>query len=93
MIPCVVYQVVGEVLRLYSYVMLAYAIVSWLPSLRGAWTRYLSMLVEPVLAPVRRIIPPIGGFDISFIVVILAINWAAGLALNASACYYSAPIN
>ena len=29
------------------------------------------MLVEPVLMPVRRIIPPMGGLDLSFLVVII----------------------
>ena len=50
--------------------MLVYALVSWVPSIRGRWTDYVAMLVEPVLQPVRRIIPPIGGFDISFLIVI-----------------------
>jgi YggT family protein len=30
-------------------------------------------ITEPVLAPVRRRIPPMGGIDISFLVVIVAI--------------------
>jgi YggT family protein len=43
--------------------------------------------VEPVLTPVRRIIPPMGGLDLSFLVVILLIQLVAGQALNiARAC-------
>jgi len=44
------------------------------PSLRGRWSEYLSMLVEPVLTPVRRIIPPVGGLDLSFLVVIILLQ-------------------
>ena len=79
MIPCQLYAVVAWLLNLYVFIMLAYALVSWVPSLRGKWTEYVSMLVEPVLTPVRRIIPPLGGLDISFLVVILALQFVIGL--------------
>ncbi len=82
---CELYLIVGKLLQLYGLIMLVYALVSWVPSLRGRWTDYVSMLVEPVLAPVRRIIPPMGGLDISFIVVILAIQLIANEALNTAA--------
>jgi YggT family protein len=87
---CELYLIIGKLLQLYTLIMLAYALVSWVPSLRGKWTDYVSMLVEPVLAPVRRIIPPMGGLDISFMVVILAIGLIANQALNyASTCSLS----
>jgi len=50
--------------------MLVYAVLSWVPDLRGNWSRYVAMLVEPVLIPVRRIVPPVGGIDLAFMVVI-----------------------
>ena len=87
MIPCQVYAVVGWLLNLYVIIMLLYALVSWVPSLRGKWTEYVAMLVEPVLTPVRRIIPPMGGLDLSFLVVIIAIQFVIGLA-RSSACAY-----
>jgi YggT family protein len=74
MITCQIYAVVAKLLQLYILVMLVYALVSWVPSLRGRWTDYVAMLVEPVLAPVRRIIPPMGGLDLSFLVVLLLIQ-------------------
>jgi YggT family protein len=58
------------------------------PSIRGRWTDYVAMLVEPVLTPVRRIIPPMGGLDISFLIVILVIGYVARLAqAQAYACF------
>jgi YggT family protein len=84
---CELYLIVGKLLQFYGLIMLVYALISWVPSLRGKWTDYVAMLVEPVLTPVRRIIPPMGGLDISFIVVILAIQLIANQALTtASRC-------
>jgi YggT family protein len=60
--------------RIYSLVLLVYAVVSWIPDIRGPWVRYLAMFVEPVLAPVRRIIPPMGGLDLAFLVVLLVLQ-------------------
>jgi YggT family protein len=82
MIPCELYTVVAWLLNFYVIVMLAYALVSWVPSLRGKWSDYVAMLVEPVLAPVRRIIPPLGGLDLSFLVVIIAIQFVISLTRN-----------
>jgi YggT family protein len=72
-------------LRLFWILMLVYAVVSWVPSLRGRWTDYIAMVVEPVLIPFRRIIPPLGGLDVSFLVVILLVSWLMG-ALPRFAC-------
>ena len=55
--------------------MLVYALVSWVPSLQGGWSSYVARIVEPVLVPVRRIIPPLGGLDVAFLVVILLVGW------------------
>lgn len=60
--------------NLYSIILLVYAVVSWIPDLRGPWTRVLASLVEPVLAPLRRVIPPLGGLDMSFLVVLLVLQ-------------------
>jgi YggT family protein len=87
---CELYLIVGKLLQFYTLILLAYALVSWVPSIRGKWTEYIAMLVEPVLTPVRRIIPPMGGLDLSFLVVILLIQLIANQALNyARACSFS----
>jgi len=73
---CTAYGILSTFLSIYFWVMLAYALVSWFPNLRRyRVTDYLAMLVEPVLAPVRRVIPPIAGLDLSFIVVLLVLQW------------------
>jgi YggT family protein len=67
--------------------MLLYAVVSWVPSLQGRWSAYVARVVEPVLQPVRRIIPPVGGLDLSFLVVIIIVGYIMN-RLPPTYCYY-----
>jgi len=70
---------IGFVLRyavnIYTLLLLVYAVISWIPDLRrGRWVYYLASLIEPVLIPIRRIIPPLGGLDLAFLVLLLALQ-------------------
>jgi len=60
-------------LIVYMIVMGARAVLSWFPVRSGtamaSVNAVLRDVTEPVLAPVRRVIPPIGMIDISFMVV------------------------
>jgi len=63
-------------IRLYIYlIMLPLALLSWFRVQPGTTLArvqvFLFRATEPVLRPVRRIIPPMAGLDISFLVVIL----------------------
>jgi YggT family protein len=77
MFPCWLWDIVSKLFGFYILLMLLYAVVSWVPSLRGRWSDYVAMAVEPVLVPVRRIIPPLGGLDLSFIVVLIVLQIVA----------------
>lgn len=64
--------------ELYIIILLLRAVLSWFPydptsPLNGA-RRVLFTLTEPVLAPARRIIPPVGMIDISFLVVVIVLE-------------------
>jgi YggT family protein len=71
---CGLWVVVENIFKLYLLLLIVYAVLSWVPSLRGRWSDYLALLVEPVLVPVRRIVPPLGGLDLSFMVVFFVIS-------------------
>lgn len=61
--------------RLYFFGILIYAVLSWVSP--GQWnpvTGLLASLTEPVLRPVRRIIPPIGGLDLSPLFVLIGLQ-------------------
>lgn len=63
-------------LQLYSYVLLARALVSWIPNLDPYHpaVQVLYRLTEPVLDPIRKLVPPLGGMiDISIIIAFFAI--------------------
>ena len=86
---CQFYNSLHFVIYLYSLVLIVYAVLSWVPDLRGGWARYLDMMVEPVLTPVRRIIPPAGGIDWSFMVVMVLL-YLLNMVISRlafSACY------
>lgn len=71
-----IFAILAAVLELYSWVLLARALMSWIPNLDpyNPIVQFLHQITEPVLEPVRRIIPPLGGMiDISIIVVFFAI--------------------
>ena len=69
---------IGWLLYLYSYVIIAAALISWVsPDPRNPIVVILRQITEPVLAPVRRMLPPwkTGGLDLSPIIVLLAIQF------------------
>lgn len=69
---------VVTILNLYLFVLIARALMSWVPighdSPLRTLAEFLYAITEPVLSPVRRVIPPLGGFDLSFIVVFFGIR-------------------
>ena len=85
-LSCSAWLILGYVLRAFWFALLAYALVSWVPSLQGRWSTILARIVEPVLLPVRRIIPPLGGLDLSFLVVILLLGYVMR-SLPPAYCY------
>jgi len=68
-------DLVGLVLRIYLFAMLLYWLTSFVsPSGYAPGVRLLAQLCEPILKRVRRIIPPIGQIDFSFLWVSIAIG-------------------
>ena len=71
-----VVEILSMVLQIYSYVLLARALLSWIPNLDpyNPIVQFLYQITEPVLEPIRKLIPPLGGMiDISIIVAFFAI--------------------
>jgi YggT family protein len=78
---------IDYLLTLYIYVLVAWAVLSWLVAFNVVNTRhpvvraiadFLYRITEPVLRPIRRWMPNFGGIDVSPIIVwliILFIQW------------------
>jgi len=63
------------VFKLIFWVLVLRAILSWVSQGRNPIEAVMIQLSEPLLAPVRRFIPPIGGLDLSMIVVLLGLQF------------------
>ncbi len=65
-------DILALVLQLFRWVLIARAIVSWIPNIDPYHpaVQLLYQITEPVLEPVRRLVPPMSGFDMSFIIVL-----------------------
>ena len=83
-------KILHILLMIYLWVIILRAFFSWVyvPSLHQAG-RILYRLTEPVLRPVRRLIPPakLGGLDISPVIVGLAIVFLDSVLVNSLALY------
>ena len=77
-----VVTLISEILNIYFWVIIASVIMSWLIAFNVVNTRnqfvyslnnLFHQLTEPVLGPIRRMLPSLGGIDVSPVLVILAI--------------------
>jgi len=70
-------QVLDIGLTIYMWVIIVRALISWVnPDPYNPVVRFLYNATEPVLYRVRRVIPSLGGIDISPIILIFAIIFA-----------------
>jgi YggT family protein len=68
-------RLIAALIDLYSLVVLVGIILSWLPAARRSPLRMMVYrLTEPVLAPIRQALPPMGGVDLSPMVLLLALQ-------------------
>ena len=71
-----------DLIQIYIIVLVVRALFSWFPPPSGGLAtayRILLDLTEPVLAPLRRVIPPAGAFDLSFLVLIVILYIVRGV--------------
>jgi YggT family protein len=72
---CDLTQALLWAVNLYTILLFIYAITSWFPDLRrGRWVYYLASIIEPVLIPIRRVVPPLGGLDLAFLILFFALQ-------------------
>ena len=65
----------GLLVNIYFFALLAMIILSWVaPGSKNPAIFLLHQITEPVMAPVRKVLPPMGGMDFSPIAVFILIN-------------------
>ena len=76
------------ILQIYSWIIIAAAVMSWLVAfgvlnVRNQFIRMvvdvLYRLTEPVLRPIRRMLPNLGGVDISPVILLLGLFFLRSL--------------
>lgn len=79
-VTLVLLTLIRTILNFYIFALILYVVLSWIaPGANSPGAALIVTLCEPLLRPVRRLIPPLGGFDLSslFVIVILqALNIA-----------------
>ncbi|WP_298271040.1 YggT family protein [Geobacter sp.] len=67
-------KIADILLTIYMYIIIARAILSWVnPDPYNPIVSFLYRSTEPVLSRIRRILPDLGGLDLSPIIVLVAI--------------------
>jgi len=77
-LPYEVVRLILFLLDVYTWIIIAAAVISWVsPNPYNPAVRLLLRLTEPVLAPIRQLLPPwkTFGLDFSPMIVILLIQW------------------
>tara|TARA_B100001996_G_scaffold33881_1_gene25397 strand:- start:288 stop:581 length:294 start_codon:yes stop_codon:yes gene_type:complete len=91
-----IYYLALQILKLYSYVVIANVVISWLVAFNVLNTQnrfvysileFTYKLTDPILNRIRRILPNLGAFDISPIILLILI-WFIEMCMK----LYLAPI-
>lgn len=85
------YQVISIAIELYIWALIISVALSWLVAFnvvntrnRFVWTLgdFLERITEPALRPIRRVLPNMGGIDLSPLVLILLLYFVQGVLRN-----------
>jgi len=76
-------ELLCNLVTIYLVILAARAVLSWFPlrpdSPIAPVVRFLTVITEPFLEPLRRVIPPAGVFDLSFIVAFFGLTIIRGI--------------
>ena len=82
---------VVQVIGIYKWILIASVVLSWLVAFNAVNTRnrfvavagdFLFRVTEPLLRPIRRVIPAVGGIDISPLILFFILWFIQMLILN-----------
>ncbi|MFS1664561.1 YggT family protein [Streptococcus sp. zg-JUN1979] len=72
-----------RVIEIYSYVLVAYALLSWFPGAYSTWLgRLIVNIAEPLVRPFRRFNLQFMGLDWTIVVVMIALNVLSRLLIG-----------
>ena len=69
-----------QLIDLYSLIVLVAVVMSWLQlSPSNPIAQFVHAVTEPVLGPIRRALPPMGGLDFSPMVLLIGLRLLRGM--------------
>lgn len=90
-------QILLLILDVVWFILIAHIIMSWLisfqvlnlrqPLVAQVWDG-LNRLLEPIYAPIRRFLPPMGGLDLAPLVLLIAIYALRIILINNASAFY-----
>ena len=92
---CSIVELVASVIMLYFWMILIQVVMSWLVVFNVINTQnrfvymvgdFLHKITEPALGPIRRILPSLGGIDLSPVVLILLLVFVQNFIREISGC-------
>ncbi|MFP4044773.1 MAG: YggT family protein [Rhodosalinus sp.] len=91
------FQILMLLLDVLWFFIIAHVIVSWLINFQVLNTRQqfvaqvwygLNRIMEPIYAPIRRVIPPMGGIDLAPLVALIGVYALRIILTNNAAAFY-----
>lgn len=86
LLPLLIWSIIGVTslfLKVFFFALIASVILSWVaPGSFNPAVQLVNQICEPLLAPIRRILPNLGGLDISPIFAFIALNLLDMLVIN-----------
>lgn len=68
-------DIIQFAVNVFTLLIIAGALISWFqPDSNHPVVRFLSRVTEPILSPIRRLLPPMGGMDFSPLIAIVGIQ-------------------
>lgn len=79
----VAYYFIVVLARVLNIAILLRVFLSWVPVNPGSrFARFIVEITEPIMGPIRRLVPSLGGLDISPIIALLLISVAERVLLT-----------
>jgi YggT family protein len=70
----IIVQIIDMLFRILSFLVIANILLSYFMDPYHPVRRWVDGIVEPLLAPIRRVIPPLGMIDLSPLILILILQ-------------------
>jgi YggT family protein len=76
-------QIIDATILVLTLLIIARALLSWFPNIdyRNPVVEFLVTVTEPILAPIRAVMPRLGLFDLTPMIAILLLNFLIGPVL------------